>query len=77
MEIRLAKNGIFPIQKGLDGNLLDTGPNTGLPLSGTIQGEGKQAGLPVIFIRTSGGNLRCSWIDDLGRVDICDTLLQS
>ena len=73
MKIKLVKNGIFPIVSDKDGNLLSVKPGTGLTIPGTIQGEGKLAGIPVLFIRTSGCNLRCTWKDDMGKVDICDT----
>ena len=35
--------------------------------------EGKLVGIPVLFIRTSGCNLRCTWTSPSGKMSICDT----
>lgn len=76
MKLQLVRNGIFPIT-----NKNETTGNktlkTGFSIPGTIQGEGKLAGLPVLFIRTSGCNLRCTWQNDKAEVDICDTAYSS
>lgn len=71
MRIRLVKNGVFPITQGIQGEKLAT--DTGFTVPGTIQGEGKLAGIPSIFIRLSGCNLRCAWYTPEGKVEICDT----
>jgi len=39
----------------------------------TIQGEGKFTGVPSVFIRTSGCNLRCQWKNYDGSFTKCDT----
>jgi 7-carboxy-7-deazaguanine synthase len=71
MKINLVRNGIFPITQTASGE--ETVPSTGYDFPGTLQGEGKLVGLPVLFIRTSGCNLRCTWITPSGEVSICDT----
>jgi 7-carboxy-7-deazaguanine synthase len=71
MKINLVRNGIFPVTRSMDGQ--EVVPATGYGFPGTLQGEGKLVGLPVLFIRTSGCNLRCTWIGPGGEVSICDT----
>ena len=54
MKINLVENGVFPITKDADGNLLEGALDTGLSSPGTVQGEGKLLGTSCLFIRTSG-----------------------
>lgn len=73
MTIKLVKNGIFPITKDKNGNILENIPDTGYNISGTIQGEGLLSGVPSLFIRTSGCTLRCAWEMANGEISLCDT----
>jgi 7-carboxy-7-deazaguanine synthase len=73
MKITLVRNGVFPITRDKNGVATNFHPETGYDFPGTLQGEGKLAGIPVIFIRTSGCNLRCIWETDSGDLNICDT----
>lgn len=73
MNINLVRNGVFPITKTAGGEEIESLPSTGYSLPGTLQGEGKLAGIPVLFIRTSGCNLRCTWTTPEGDISICDT----
>ena len=72
-QIILSNEGVFPITKDKDGNLLANLPATGLNISGTIQGEGKLAGTTALFIRLASCNLRCIWELPNGKLSLCDT----
>lgn len=76
MSINLVKNGIFPIVYDKNGKRINES-DTGLNISGTIQGEGKLIGIPSLFIRTSGCNLYCCWLGSDGKGSPCDTWYSS
>lgn len=72
--ILLSRDGVFPRQK-------DTKPHskysTGFSFPGTIQGEGKWAGTPSLFVRLQGCNLRCVWSAKDSSPCLCDTAYAS
>ncbi|MCL2072623.1 MAG: 7-carboxy-7-deazaguanine synthase QueE [Marinilabiliaceae bacterium] len=72
-KLLLSDDGIFPITKNFDGNFVTKMPLTGFSFAGTIQGEGKLAGTPSLFIRLSGCNLNCIWKLPEGNLSKCDT----
>lgn len=69
----LANEGVFPITKDQCGHPLKNIPATGMHVSGTIQGEGKLAGVPSLFVRLASCNLRCMWALPDGSLCRCDT----
>lgn len=76
-KLRLVKNGVFPITFDEQGKKIKQFPETGMDIPGTIQGEGKLAGVPVLFVRTAACNLRCAWKLPDGSSSICDTPFSS
>lgn len=74
--INLAPEAVFPITKDENGKDLAT-PATGFKIPGTVQGEGKMAGIPTLFVRTAGCNLRCIWELPNGESCLCDTPMAS
>jgi 7-carboxy-7-deazaguanine synthase len=72
-QLILAHEGVFPITTDRNGQPLSDKPATGFATPGTIQGEGKLAGTPSLFIRFASCNLRCIWQLPNGKLSRCDT----
>ncbi len=72
-KLMLVGEGVFPVVKDAEGNAIAEIPATGWNISGTVQGEGKLAGTPSLFIRLASCNLRCIWQMDDGSFCRCDT----
>ena len=71
--IKITPRGIFPITLDKEGQPLANAPLTGYTFPGTIQGEGKLAGIPSLFLRTSGCNLACKWLLPNYEISHCDS----
>ncbi|MDG5800140.1 7-carboxy-7-deazaguanine synthase QueE [Marinilabiliaceae bacterium ANBcel2] len=69
----LSQEGVFPVTGNKLNKENDSWPATGIGISGTIQGEGKLTGVPSLFIRLAGCNIRCAWELPDGTISRCDT----
>lgn len=67
--LRLSPEGLFPLASPPHEPL----SRVGLPQSGTLQGEGLLCGVPSLFLRLAGCNLRCQWTGPNGEPIPCDT----
>lgn len=65
MEIELGREGVFSLANPVS--------RLGYTVSGTLQGEGIWEGMPTLFVRLWGCNLRCVWYDVEGQAVGCDT----
>ncbi len=63
--LTLSSDGVFPLAEPISA--------LGLSVSGTLQGEGYLLGVPSLFVRLAGCNLRCLWQDSEGSSIGCDT----
>lgn len=67
--LQLSADGLFPLPIEAEGGL----SALGLPYAGTLQGEGLYLGVPSLFLRLAGCNMRCAWTGVRGETITCDT----